>query len=365
MRRVPPPSTGAGCARGAGCPPEPGTCSLSLPRPCRRACVPLSAGRGRHVPLPLREQPGRRRAQGWRERGPGGRWSWGAARAGSWPVLLLHPARRAHAAAEGAASLRLKSNEVKVRANLLAEAAEGEVRRRQGGWRRRAAWAGRDGARSPAPPSTGLRRPRRARALSPLRAAAVRVRRWARHSVRCWSHATEGAQTRHVAGSWPQQRLLRASASFTDASRSSCWWPRLSGAGCAGMWATWCGDARVWSTPFGGASRRPRAGRGSGRRRPPSRPRPSVGPQLRARLRDTAEMPQVSGEGSKMSQHSRPQVRALRASRGLSGYEGDCDGSRRRPAPTRRARRAHNRAWVCWALASGHPAQREERAGVQ
>jgi hypothetical protein len=70
-------------------------------------------------------------------------------------------------------------------------------------------------------------------------------------------------------------------------------------------------------------------------------------------------------ERSKMSQHSRPQVRALRASRGLPGYEGDCHGSRRRPAPTRRARRAHNRAWVCWALASGRPPHREERAGVQ
>ena len=52
------------------------------------------------------------------------------------------------------------------------------------------------------------------------------VRRWVRHSVRCWSHATEGTQTRHVAGSQSQQGLLRASAVFTDASRSSCWWPR-------------------------------------------------------------------------------------------------------------------------------------------
>jgi hypothetical protein len=66
-----------------------------------------------------------------------------------------------------------------------------------------------------------------------------------------------------------------------------------------------------------------------------------------------------------MSQHSRPQVRALRASRGLPGYEGDCHGPRRRPAPTRRARRAHNRAWPCWALARGRPPHREERAGVR
>ena len=57
------------------------------------------------------------------------------------------------------------------------------------------------------------------------------------------------------------------------------------------------------------------------------------------------------------------QVRALRASRGLPGYEGDCHGSRRRPAPTRRARRARSRAWACWALASGRPPHREERAG--
>jgi hypothetical protein len=202
-------------------------------------------------------------------------------------LRVPHPARRAHAAAEGAASLRLKSKEVRVRANLFAEAAGRGAQAAAGGWRRRAAWAVRAGL-ARLPPSTGLRRPRRARALGRPGAAAVRVRRWARHSVRCWSHATEGAQTRPVAGSRPQQRRLRASASFTDASRSSCWWPRLSGAGCAGMWATWCGDARVRSTPLGGASRRPRAGRGSGRRRPPSRPRPSVGPQLRARLRDTA-----------------------------------------------------------------------------
>lgn len=191
------------------------------------------------------------------------------------------------------------------------------------------------------------------------------MRRWARHSVRCWSHATEGAQTRHVAGSRSQQRLLRASASFTDASRSSCWWPRLSGAGCAGMWATWCGDARVWSTPLGerpGDHVRAEGAAGDGHRA-------ARGPRWAcssARASATRpEMPQVSGEGSKMSQHSRPQVRALRASRGLPGYEGDCHGSRRRPAPTRRARRAHNRAWACWALASGRPPHREERAGVR
>lgn len=331
------------------------------------ACAPLSAGRARRTRrCPCVSNRGRRARAGLaRAR------AWGAVVVGCGACGLAARAppppcsARAHAAAEGAASLRLKSNEVRVRANLLAEAAEGEVRGRQGGWRRRAAWAGRDGARAPAPRPPGWRRPRRARALSPLRVAAVRVRRWARHSVRCWSHATELSQTRPVAGSRSQQRLLRASASFTDASRSSCWWPRLSGAGCAGMWATWCGDARVWPTPLGehpGDRVRAEGAAGGGRRA-------ARGPRwARSSARASAtrpEMPQVSGEGSKMSQHSRPQVRALRASRGLPGYEGDCHGSRRRPAPTRRARRAHNRAWVCWALASGRPPHREERAGVQ
>ena len=43
---------------------------------------------------------------------------------------------------------------------------------------------------------------------------------------------------------------------------------------------------------------------------------------------------------------------------GAGGSHGPCGC----PAPTRRARRAHNRAWAAWALASGRPPHREERA---
>ena len=46
---------------------------------------------------------------------------------------------------------------------------------------------------------------------------------------------------------------------------------------------------------------------------------------------------------------------------GAGGSLGPCGC----PAPIRRARRAHNRAWACWALASGRPPHREERAGVR
>ena len=59
-----------------------------------------------------------------------------------------------------------------------------------------------------------------------------------------------------------------------------------------------------------------------------------------------AEMPQVSGEGSEMSQRI-SKASALRASRGLPGCRGDCHGSRRCPVPVRRARRARSRAWAC------------------
>jgi hypothetical protein len=144
-------------------------------------------------------------------------------------------------------------------------------------------------------------------------AAAVKVRRWARHSVRCWSHATEGSQTRHVAGSRSQQRLLRASASFTDASRSSCRWPRPQW-----HWVRRDVGHMVWRRAHAvdalrRASRRPRAGRGSGRRRPRSRPRPPGRP---AAPRDSAtrtrpEMPQVSGQGG--GNERTPGVCALRA----------------------------------------------------
>jgi hypothetical protein len=156
-----------------------GECSGSC-HPARALCPsrgragrvrPLECrARAAHASLPLREQPGRRARAGLaRAR------AWGAVVVGCGACGFVARAppppcsARAHAAAEGAASLRLKSNEVRVGANLLAEAAEGEVRGRQGGWRRRAAWAGRDGARAPAPRPPGWRRPRRARALSSVR----------------------------------------------------------------------------------------------------------------------------------------------------------------------------------------------------
>ena len=208
-------------------------------------------------------------------------------------------------------------------------------------------WAAR-GARSPAPPVHGA---------GGASVGSCEVRRWVRHSVRCWSHATEGSQTRHVAGSWSQQRLLRASASRTDASRSSCWWPRLSGAGCA----TWCGDARTRSTPFGehpGNHVRAEGADADGRRA-------ARGPRWAcssARASATRpEMPQVSGEGSEMSQRI-SKASALRASRGLPGCRGDCHGSRRCPVPVRRARRARSRAWAC--RGGAPPQSRKWFAGV-
>ena len=88
-----------------------------------------------------------------------------------------------------------------------------------------------------------------------------------------------------------------------------------------------------------------------------------VGPQLRARRRRGRgrRRRKFGGGRSKMSQHT---PRALRPSRGLPGCRGDCHGSRRCPAPFRRARRARSRAWACWASASGpRPAHRKARAG--
>ena len=74
-----------------------------------------------------------------------------------------------------------------------------------------------------------------------------------------------------------------------------------------------------------------------------------------------AEMPQVSGEGSEMSQRI-SKASALRASRGLPGCRGDCHGSRRCPVPVRRARRARSRAWAC--RGGAPPQSRKWFAGV-
>ena len=73
------------------------------------------------------------------------------------------------------------------------------------------------------------------------------------------------------------------------------------------------------------------------------------------------EMPQVSGEGSEMSQRI-SKASALRASRGLPGCRGDCHGSRRCPVPVRRARRARSRAWAC--RGGAPPQSRKWFAGV-
>ena len=74
-----------------------------------------------------------------------------------------------------------------------------------------------------------------------------------------------------------------------------------------------------------------------------------------------AEMPQVSGEGSEMSQRI-SKASALRASRGLPGCRGDCHGSRRCPVPVRCARRARSRAWAC--RGGAPPQSRKWFAGV-
>ena len=191
-------------------------------------------------------------------------------------------------------------------------------------------WAAR-GARPPAPPVHGA---------GGASVGSCEVRRWVRHSVRCWSHATEGSQTRHVAGSWSQQRLLRASASRTDASRSSCWWPRLSVA----LGAPGCGPHGVGTRARG---RRPSAehpgdhvraegAAGDGRRAAPWAP---VGPQLRARLRDEERgrrRRKFLKGGEKIGYQEVTQVGALRGSRGLLGCRCDSHGSRRGPAPVQR-----------------------------
>ena len=177
-------------------------------------------------------------------------------------------------------------------------------------------------------------------------AAAVKVRRWARHSVMCWSHATEGSQTRHVAGSRSQQRLLRASASFTDASRSSCRWPRPQW-----HWVRRDVGHMVWRRAHAvdalrRASRRPHVraegaagdGRGAGRG-------PPVGPQLRATPRRGRgrRCRKFLDRGGEMSEH--PVYVRSGLSRGLLGYEGNSCRPHRHPAPVRRAHRAPDRAF--------------------
>ena len=92
-------------------------------------------------------------------------------------------------------------------------------------------WAAR-GARSPAPPVHGA---------GGASVGSCEVRRWVRHSVRCWSHATEGSQTRHVAGSRSQQRLLRASASLTPTRRGA----PAGGQGSGELGAPGCGPHGV------------------------------------------------------------------------------------------------------------------------
>ena len=101
------------------------------------------------------------------------------------------------------------------------------------------------------------------------------------------------------------------------------------------------------------------------RERPETAAEPPRGPRWAcssARASATRpEMPQVSGEGSEMSQRI-SKASALRASRGLPGCRGDCHGSRRCPVPVRRARRARSRAWAC--RGGAPPQSRKWFAGV-
>ena len=212
-------------------------------------------------------------------------------------------------------------------------------------------WAAR-GARSPAPPVHGA---------GGASVGSCEVRRWVRHSVRCWSHATEGSQTRHVAGSWSQQRLLRASASLTPTRRGA----PAGGQGSGELGAPGCGPHGVGARA---RARRPSASTQAttcGPREPTlTAAEPLRGPGGPAAPRATprrAEMPQVSGEGSEMSQRI-SKASALRASRGLPGCRGDCHGSRRCPVPVRRARRARSRAWAC--RGGAPPQSRKWFAGV-
>ena len=156
-------------------------------------------------------------------------------------------------------------------------------------------WAAR-GARSPAPPVHGA---------GGASVGSCEVRRWVRHSVRCWSHATEGSQTRHVAGSRSQQRLLRASASLTPTRRGA----PAGGQGSVALGAPGCGPHGVGTRARG---RRPSAehpgdhvraeGAAGDGRRAARGPRWACSSARASATRP--EMPQVSGEGSKMSQHS-------------------------------------------------------------
>ena len=213
-------------------------------------------------------------------------------------------------------------------------------------------WAAR-GARSPAPPVHGA---------GGASVGSCEVRRWVRHSVRCWSHATEGSQTRHVAGSRSQQRLLRASASLTPTRRGA----PAGGQGSVALGAPGC-------TPHGAGTRargqRPSAehpgdhvraeGAAGDGHRAARGPRWACSSARASATRP--EMPQVSGEGSEMSQRI-SKASALRASRGLPGCRGDCHGSRRCPVPVRRARRARSRAWAC--RGGAPPQSRKWFAGV-
>ena len=179
-------------------------------------------------------------------------------------------------------------------------------------------WAAR-GARSPAPPVHGA---------GGASVGSCEVRRWVRHSVRCWSHATEGSQTRHVAGSWSQQRLLRASASRTDASRSSCWWPRPQWRWVRRDVGHMVWDTRTRSTPFGehpGDHVRAEGADGDGRGAAPW-PRSARSSALDSATRTRPEMPQVSGGGVK-NERTRG-----RAGRCAPGFNVGSSGTRATPA---------------------------------
>ena len=155
-------------------------------------------------------------------------------------------------------------------------------------------------------PVHGLRRPRRARACSrPPRCGGAKVRRWVRHSVRCWSHATEGAHRRGTSpahgpssGCCAPRRVLPTRRGAPAGGQGS---GELGAPGCGphGVGARACG--RRPSAEHPGDHVRAEGAAGDGHRA-------ARGPRWAcssARASATRpEMPQVSGEGSKMSQHS-------------------------------------------------------------
>ena len=192
-----------------------------------------------------------------------------------------------------------------------------------------------DGARgrreglAPPAPSASWRRPD-GHVLSARPVRRREVRRWVRHSVRCWAHATGGSQTRHVAGFWPQQGAPLASR--TGASRSARW-PRPH-------WRWVRRDVRhmvrhspTRSVPFGehprGATCGPRE-RTVTAAEPPAAP---VGLQLRARPWQRAAGDAASLAAGEENQPSHVRTRAACPPRAPRVQGGDCHAPRAPPAP--------------------------------